>query len=392
MLLLLALLLAGLGLAVQPPQSFDAEHARVARANPDWVGLTASLPQPARFRPGQIIPLTLEFTTRDADAPCVINTASYDRSGRLRIDRIIVDRQAEIVDPLGDYFGRAFGFIGGGLSSQWPWKNGAYHIELDLNEWVTFTRPGRYRLSIYSGRLQKSFDQPDRLASCPPVTSNVVDLEIVASDPAWSKAAMQAALDELKGAPGGEGARDAARTLRFLGTPEAAQTMVDLLARRPDPQVAWELRAGLYSTPHRQLAIAVMESFLDRKEPKEDNEFLRTVALLRLWADEGTTFDRLDQGRMQRLRALENRYIDRRNAGRRELVAIFTTDCQVFLRVPVSPCGIPPRPPPPPLPATRRISPFAICPSVSTTNSFSRARTRAFRSSRESPWNTGTLH
>ena len=32
-----------------------------------------------------------------------------------------------------------------------------------------------------------------------------------------------------------------------------------------------------------------------------------------------------------------------------------------------------------PAPATRRISPFAICPSVSTTNSFSRARTRAFR-------------
>ena len=45
-----------------------------------------------------------------------------------------------------------------------------------------------------------------------------------------------------------------------------------------------------------------------------------------------------------------------------------------------------------PAPATRRISPFAICPSVSTTNSFSRARTRAFRSSRESPRNTGTLH
>ena len=45
-----------------------------------------------------------------------------------------------------------------------------------------------------------------------------------------------------------------------------------------------------------------------------------------------------------------------------------------------------------PAPATRRISPFAMCPSVSTTNSFSRARTRAFRSSRESPRNTGTLH
>jgi len=45
-----------------------------------------------------------------------------------------------------------------------------------------------------------------------------------------------------------------------------------------------------------------------------------------------------------------------------------------------------------PAPATRRISPFAICPSVSTTNSFSRARTRAFRSATESPRNTGTLH
>jgi hypothetical protein len=44
-----------------------------------------------------------------------------------------------------------------------------------------------------------------------------------------------------------------------------------------------------------------------------------------------------------------------------------------------------------PVPATRRISPFAICPRVSTTNSFSRARTRAFRSSRESPRNTDTL-
>ena len=42
--------------------------------------------------------------------------------------------------------------------------------------------------------------------------------------------------------------------------------------------------------------------------------------------------------------------------------------------------------------AERRISPFAISASVSTTNSFSRAFTRAFRSSKESPVNAGTLH
>src|SRR4029450_652859 len=44
------------------------------------------------------------------------------------------------------------------------------------------------------------------------------------------------------------------------------------------------------------------------------------------------------------------------------------------------------------LPAARRMSPVAIPASVSTTNSFSRARTRRLRSSTESSRRTGTLH
>ena len=59
-----------------------------------------------------------------------------------------------------------------------------------------------------------------------------------------------------------------------------------------------------------------------------------------------------------------------------------------------APAGKARRPPPrdQPVPATRGILPFAMSASVSTTNAFSRAWTRAFRSSRESPRNTGTLH
>ena len=59
----------------------------------------------------------------------------------------------------------------------------------DLTEWYRFEKPGHYRLSI-----ALNIDQGKQVV---PVTSNSVEFEVLAPDPAWQATELQATLDEI---------------------------------------------------------------------------------------------------------------------------------------------------------------------------------------------------
>jgi hypothetical protein len=91
----------------------------------------------SRFRPGETLPIELEFESR-VPKRFVVDGATYDRSGRLTIDEFRVEPDDGVTDPLPDYFASG-GFIGGGIRGIGVLGDKPFLVRLDLNEWF-YTR------------------------------------------------------------------------------------------------------------------------------------------------------------------------------------------------------------------------------------------------------------
>ncbi len=161
------------------------------------------------------------------------------------------------------------------------------HEDVDLNEAVRVDIPGRYRFYV-----RTRFSAP-RASGTPPRLSNIVTIDIVASDPAWEASVIARAASRLD-APELSGARASALLdLALLGS-EAA---VDLLVRRPDASilsVAWSARS-------REHLVGRMVERLDDPSLIVDHGYVARLAALeaaRLAGVPGPT--RTDYERLQR--------------------------------------------------------------------------------------------
>ena len=138
-----------------------------------------------QFREGEIIPLALSFST--ASSRYWLNTASYDRSGRLGIDTYCVEPEG--IDPLGDYF--RMGFIGGGLFSNLHLIEKPFTHEAELNEWHRL-RPGHYRLYVVSHRVSRSPEAGEASETGNiglSISSNTVEFEVTSGGGGMGEAA-----------------------------------------------------------------------------------------------------------------------------------------------------------------------------------------------------------
>src|SRR5258708_6149587 len=94
-----------------------------------------------RFHTGETIPITLAFSSSTPDK-YELDAATYDRSGRLRSEEFTLDRN-DALDPLANYFGAGvIGFIGGGIRSTPTLNTQPFKINLFLNDWLRFDKPG----------------------------------------------------------------------------------------------------------------------------------------------------------------------------------------------------------------------------------------------------------
>jgi hypothetical protein len=139
------------------------------------VTLTLRLPDQRRqFRPGEVIPIELEFSSATTKR-FTVDGATYDRSGRLTIDEFVIDRIEDVSDPMLDYFGSIGGYIGGGLRGIGVLGEKAFTVKLELNEWFRFDKPGIYTLAVKSRRVTDESVSPHAVIS---VESDTVSFEI----------------------------------------------------------------------------------------------------------------------------------------------------------------------------------------------------------------------
>jgi hypothetical protein len=235
------------------------------------------------FHIGEIIPLDLAFTSSTLNT-YQLDMATYDRSGRLNEDQFEVDPSNGYDDPLQLYFHAYKGFMMGGLRGYKSLSTTPATIHADLNEWVRFKAPGQYRITVVSSRASKlganEFGNPT-------VTSNSVTLTILPATKEWQDGTLKSAIQILDStkppvvppANSADPRSQAVKTLRYLGTPEAARE----LARRMNGTVSdWDFAAGLMGSPARSVALEEMKKLLIDPNFPVSGRFLGTMSVLAL--------------------------------------------------------------------------------------------------------------
>jgi hypothetical protein len=272
--LLALLLIDAFSLSGPPPQQ-RAPSAALP------VSLTLSIGGgQTRFHTGEIIPIELAFTSQIPNR-FVLDSGTYDRSGRLTIDEFHVEPIDRVSDPLLDYFASAGGFIGGGIRGMPVLGERPEIVKLDLNEWFRFDKPGTFRVSVHSHRVRDDAAVGSGRHDALVVESNVVAFEIVPGDADWSAATVASALRMLDSSDAGADLRKACRMLRFLASDAAVDEMI---ARFDDGRgCEWEYMAGLFSAPHRDHVVQAMEAALARRDQPVSSRFLRTLAVLAIY-------------------------------------------------------------------------------------------------------------
>jgi hypothetical protein len=236
------------------------------------ISLKVRLSQSGPFRIGEVIPLELCFSASVADT-FVLNTRSYDRSGRLHIDTFEIEPQVR--DPLGRYFEAGIFELGGLLSGPSPLGGDPQCIRVQLNEWAAFDAGGSYRLQVRSRRVApKARPWVETLS----LTADPLDIRIEEASSDWKAVTLAGAVALLDSeTASAEEKKAAKRVLRFLNTPESMREIVSRAAR-PGVTPDWDLLAGLHGYPRAGEVADVIRHRL--AEP----EAAITAPLMSAWA------------------------------------------------------------------------------------------------------------
>lgn len=267
--LLLALCGARLALA-DPASDFETVRLNAVAANPPGVSLTLRLSGGrTQFHQGEVIPLTATFASR---LPKVyqLDTDPGSRDLAWNSDTFHVDPPVGAVDPLPVYYDHEFGmsYNGPGPLFQ-PLAAHPITTRFTLNEWLRFDAPGHYRVYLTSRRVAGAGKPPQNIffPQGRAMASNVVELEMLPDDPAWNAQTLRQALPLFNAEgddPQRQDARQAAvRTVRFLGTPEAARAMIDRYGRITEydswnSPAYYQTRLGLFGFPQPAFVIQEM--------------------------------------------------------------------------------------------------------------------------------------
>lgn len=270
LLVLLLLITAGWSASARAASDFDAARLKAAAANPPGVSVTLRLPGGRiRFHRGEVIPLSAVFASRQPSAYRV-DTDPGSRDLQWGDDAFHVDSTSGASDPLrGFYTHDVLSYNGPGPRLE-PLGLKPVTISYTLNEWLRFDVPGRYRVFLTTGRIsnvgkerQETIFFQGRTAA-----SNSVEFEILPDDPAWDAKTLRDALPLLSAHGEDPKTQDvrlaAARTVRFLGTPEAAKSLVAEYGRLSEydswnSRAYYQIRLGLFGSPERALVIQEMK-------------------------------------------------------------------------------------------------------------------------------------
>jgi hypothetical protein len=237
------------------------------------------------FHEGEIIALSAEYWAVSSDK-YIVGNQNYDRSGRLSGAEIFCIEPERGTDPLDDYFRSLRTIVGGGLSSDQDPARQPLTMDLELNEWKSLP-PGSYRLTIIGNRLRlgRERDTSTWQNTTIPLRSNTVEFEVAPADSDWQASELTSAtriLDSPDAKP--EEKKHAARKLRFLGSEVGTRELARRYGAVDDP-FEWEFKFGLFSTPHRELAIQGMKAEMSNPEHPVTREYISTLVALEMLVD-----------------------------------------------------------------------------------------------------------
>lgn len=284
------LALAAIALAQEP------EETPAPPVDPKIAFKVSVIGERKEFHIGEIIPIKLSFSSRIKNR-YQLDEASYDRSGRMNCEHFKITPADGAIDPLADYFAPDSVHIGGGLRNYSVLTNKPWTIQLHLNEWVRFTKPGQYKLTVSSDRVE-ILDRSSRYGSSPvSAVANEITLKIVPSDTAWQRQVLNDVVAKLNapepvqlktqkhGDPDAP-RRELAETLRFLGSADAARESVQQL-RHGDSLLNHSCFFGIIASPEPAAAReALVQALADPDFPITDT-FLNVLNSVEETAETG---------------------------------------------------------------------------------------------------------
>src|SRR5215475_8695038 len=251
--------------------TFVAQHREAMRKNPEGVSFTLRLEEDKlQFKPGEIIRVEFSFTS-DLPNAYDLDGATYDRGGRLNLDKYFLDHKNGVVDPLKDYLPGA----GGGIRSNPTLSEKPHKMTFDLNEWFQFDQPGRFRLFVTAPRVLKNGER--QFSNGGEVTSNIVEFEILPRDDEWADQELQAITRLLDSSPPNSDRRPDCRRLRFLNTEAAASEMIRRFGA-PLDVCGYEYSMGLIGSAHRAFVMKEMERRLEAADQIVSEGYLHTLS------------------------------------------------------------------------------------------------------------------
>jgi hypothetical protein len=242
------------------------------------------------YQQGELIQLTLSFTSKIPNR-YRLNLASYDRGGRMFYEGFDVHPVDGTKDPLLVYFLSRFGLFLGGLTNFEFLSKKPIVIPLDLNEWVRFDKPGKYRITVQSTRVNDTTIGDKEYGTPVEIESNTIELQILAPDPAWQQAQLREILAKLGHPPSARWASMpvptsiAMRRLRYLGTADAARELAQHISDEQSGISALCL-FGLIGSPNRTVGLEELRKLLVDPDFPVRGVFLIALSILPLDPDE----------------------------------------------------------------------------------------------------------
>jgi len=243
-----------------------------------------------RFFIGERISLMLTLTGPD-NKKYSIDTAGYDRSGRLMIDTFAVSPAAGWEDPLKQYFSQGM-FDGGGLRGSEVLGAKPVSFLADLNEQVRFDEPGTYIVTATSHRVGTQGKGMMPRAPYLAIQSNPIKIEIVSATAEWQAEKLRSIQAILVvpeprnriGNPPDE-RMGAIADLRFLDSEAAIEVLASELREdvgQSQNELMWAGALGLAGVPDamRDVALHAMSRQLEAPDFPVSAFFLEIMALL----------------------------------------------------------------------------------------------------------------
>lgn len=182
---------------------------------------------PAVYQIGERIELELSFSTTASGKFGIVST-SEQRDASLLSETYSISPETGAIDPRDSQRAMQWGVGGSFMSGHGALSDVPVIRHADLNEWLRVKRPGHYLLRAVSPRVFSVAEVPqfpDVTAGNHPVISNEIELTIIGADAAGIANQLAGITAILDSDENQQRKLQAARSLAYLDTPEAAAEM-----------------------------------------------------------------------------------------------------------------------------------------------------------------------